>query len=226
MQITVLLIGTLAMLGIMLYSFHKYQLPMWKAIPISIISTLVGVCSIKLMVYIESGSWNGQSFFGAVLFAPIIMCLVARVFRIKTMDLLDICAPAECGMLIFQKVNCIVNGCCEGRIIFHDQHGVGVQFPSQTVECITAVILLWIFLCMIQEGRNHGKVYFWYMILYGCARFILNLFRETIPFVWILPAGNFWSIISIIIGLISMLFIKKMNTQNPNDPNRRERCVK
>ena len=65
---------------------------------------------------------------------------------------------------------------------------------------------------MIKCKKQKGCIYYWYMILYGISRFILNLFRETTPFIWILPAGNFWALISTILG-IALLLISKRKTK-------------
>lgn len=209
MVMFVLLMGTLAMIGIMVYSCIKYRFPVWKAIPCALILAALGVLGTKIMAVVEGGSWEGQSFFGAVLFTPVMMCLVAPLFKLKVRDLLDLCAPAECGMLIFQKIACLVTGCCEGRICGYNAAGEAIRFPSQLVECITAVIILCVLLSMIQDGKQRGRLYPWYLVLYGSTRFALNLFRETTPFVWILPAGNFWSIVAVTAGAISLLIYKK-----------------
>lgn len=209
MIILVLLMGTASIFCITLYSCKKYRIPLWKAIPFSLIAPVMGVLGTKLMAYIENGSFGGQSFFGAVLFTPVFMCMLAPLFRIKLSDFLDLCAPGECGMLIMQKISCLVNGCCKGRIFSYNAAGEAIRFPSQLVECITAVILLCVFLCLIQDGKQRGKLYPWYLVLYGSTRFVLNLFRETTPFIWILPAGNFWSIIAVAIGAAVLFYLKK-----------------
>lgn len=209
MLVFVLLMGTLSMILIMAYSCVKYRISLWKVVPCAMVLAVLGVLGTKIMAVLEGGSFEGQSFYGAVLFTPLMMCLTAPLFRMKVTDLLDLCAPAECGMLVFQKVACLVTGCCEGRIFGYNSLGEAIRFPSQIMEIIAAVIILCVLLCMVQTGKQRGRLYFWYLFLYGSIRFVLNLFRETSPFIWILPAGNFWSLIAIVIGIVTLKLTKK-----------------
>ena len=108
-------------------------------------------------------------------------------------------------MLALLKVQCIVDGCCYGMALRLNSEGRLVRFPSQAVECADALVLAAVLLLMIRMGKGRGRMYAWYMLLYGVCRFGLNLLRETTPFIWIQPAGNFWSLVSIAIGLAILL---------------------
>ena len=160
------------------------------------------------MFWIESGGWSGTSFYGAVFFAPFMMAAVARLLKVKVATLLDLCAPSECIMLALMKVRCIIYNCCAGKVlcVINSEE---IRFPSQIVEMMVAFILLYILVRCIKKSKYQDSIYAWYMVLYGVTRFVLNLLRDTKPFVWIFPAGNFWSLISVIIGVIWLLLWKK-----------------
>ena len=85
-------------------------------------------------------------------------------------------------------------------------------FPSQAVECMSAVLLMVFLLYLMKRGNNKGTLYAQYMIIYGLLRSVLQLMREPEePFVWFLQAGSFWALISLLIGQIWLYTVRKKN---------------
>ncbi len=202
------------MFGMMCFTGKYYHIPVWKRFLTTLAATGAGLLGTKILAWIESGDFGGRSFFGAVFFAPLILMLFALIVRVKIPDLLDMCAPAECLILAFMKVNCVISDCCIGVVMYQTKYGKDIRFPSQIVEGCVALLLMAVLLFMLIRNKERGKLYAWYMILYGTLRFALNLLRETKPFVWILPAGNFWSLISILIGVIIITVVNCMKNHN------------
>ncbi len=202
-----LAVGTIAMAVVMLLPCcWQVGIPTWKALFSAAVLTVLGVLGAKLMFLLESGFWAGTSFYGAVFFPPLLMVLLALLLRVPPLDLLDLCAPAECVMLAILKVQCAVNGCCGGMLLTITADGTYIRFPSQIVELFNALALMIVLLHFIHKGVWRGRIYPMYMLLYGITRFVLNLLRDTTPFLLGLPAGNFWSLISIMIALIWLYF--------------------
>lgn len=198
-----LAVGTLAMAAVMLLPRRwRVGLPMWKTLLSAAVLTVLGVLGAKLMFLIESGFWAGTSFYGAVFFPPLFMVLLALLLRVPPLTLLDLCAPAECVMLAILKMQCAVNGCCVGILLTITADGTYIRFPSQIIELLNALVLMVMLLWLIRKGTWQGRIYPIYMLLYGITRFILNLLRDTKPFLLGLPAGNFWSLVAIVIALI------------------------
>ena len=200
--------GTVGMLFLLLIRRKAFpSVQVWKLPIISVMLTIAGVAGAMLMFFIESGHFGGTSFFGAILFIPILM-LPALLLRIPYGTIMDMCAPAECLMLAFMKVDCLISDCCIGKYL----PTLGFQFPSQIVEMLTILIIMLVLLHFERDARNRNMLYAYYLILYGATRFALNWFRYGIkPFIWILPAGNFWSIVAIIVGLLWLIAAKKIN---------------
>ena len=87
---------------------------------------------------------------------------------------------------------------------------LGFQFPSQIVELITILFIMLLLLRIERSGRAAQRLYGHYIIYYGVTRFALNWFRYGLtPFVWILPAGNFWSLVSIALGAAWILLMRR-----------------
>ena len=209
-----LLLGTFLMMAVMLCADRWVHLPVRIVLAASVILTLAGVAGAKLMARIEMGVWGGTSFFGAVFFAPVLMMCVAFLFRVRVPDLLDLCAPSECVMLALLKVNCYLNGCCFGKVIGISREGEIIRFPSQIVESVTGLVLMAVLLMMIRQGRWRGRIYCWYLVLYGTVRFALNLMRETEPFLFGMSAGNFWSLVSAAAGGLLLVLLRDTGKSN------------
>lgn len=196
------------------------DIALWKYPIFSIFLTVVGVAGTMLMFFIESGRFGGTSFYGAVLFVPVLI-LPTCLMRIPYGSVLDLCAPAICLMLAIMKVDCIMSGCCIGKYL----PSLGFQFPSQIVEMITAVIIMFVLLWIEKKPRWKNSLYAYFLILYGSTRFVLNWFRYGLtPFVWKLPQGNFWSVIAVFVGAIWLyLFVKKVSNDSRNTRKKKVR---
>lgn len=205
---TYLSIGTVLMAAVMLWAGTERSIEKdrWKLLVSTIVLALVGFGGAKLLYSIENGGWFGTSFYGAVFFPPLFMVLLALLLHVPPLDLLDLCAPAECVMLAILKIQCAVNGCCGGILLTTTADGVYIRFPSQIAELLNALALMIVLLHFIHKGVWRGRIYPMYMLLYGITRFVFNLLRDTTPFLLGLPAGNFWSLISIMIALIWLYF--------------------
>jgi prolipoprotein diacylglyceryltransferase len=118
-------------------------------------------------------------------------------------DIMDFCAPAECVMLAIMKYRCLIDGCCAGKVLLSIAMDGSVIFPSQITELVNAFVLMAVLLGMAFSRKTRGKIYAWYLVLYGATRFVLNLFRaDTTPFLLGLPVGNIWSLLAIFLGIL------------------------
>ncbi len=203
--------GTLLMFFIMLFVCKKYEIAWWKSIILSLALLGLGLLGTRIMSLIESGDFSNRSFFGAVFFTPLMMLPVGFISKVRPLDTLDLCAPSVCAMSVLMKVNCYISDCCIGRVMYVTQHGKEVRFPSQITECIASFIILLVLMYLITKKIHRGYVYFLYMLIYGVVRFALNFLRETKPFIWNLPAGNFWALVSVAMAVIILFFMKRNN---------------
>lgn len=212
---------------ILYFTKDTIRLPLWKSAVIFLFASASGIVGLKIMRWIEEGVWVGKSFFGAYYFGPIGVvhaCLLLRTSLDEIEDMLDVSAPCLCASLAVMKIQCKINGCCQGIVLKTLEDGSLVRFPSQIVECVTALILLIYLLYLIRKGNRRGTVYFRFLIIYGALRFGLNLLRETTPWIWGLSAGCFWALLSFLLGWL-FLYLRtlrleavsdRMNSKNKN----------
>lgn len=197
------------MLVPILILMKRYNIKLWKGVPIAFILTITGTVGTYIWYSIECSEWfvdfafGGRSYYGAVFFVPIVFLLIAKLFGISYGDLMDFCAPAECAMLVIMKYQCLVDGCCRGRVLYETTDGVVVRFPSQIVEVCVATVIFFILMFLAMKNGNRGAIYPYYLLIYGSIRFVLNFFRDELyPFILGIPPGHFWSICAVVCGVI------------------------
>lgn len=205
-----LAIGTAAMLVPIMIQGKWNDIKPLKRVAIAFLLTICGTVGTYILFFIENGWIGGTSFFGAIFFVPILFLPLAKLLKIPFGILLDICSPAECIMLAIMKVQCQISGCCGGReVCFMGEEFI---FPSQIAEMINALMIFVILMLLAYRKNNIGKIYPLLMVIYGISRFILNIFREVwITTDMILPFGNIWSLLAVMVGIIWLIIIKKQN---------------
>jgi putative Holliday junction resolvase len=129
-------LGAVAMFLSMLLRKKQFpQVAIWKMILLTLWLTITGVLGTMILAYIELGEFGGTSFYGAVFLVPILI-LPAMLMRITYKDILNLCAPAECAMLLVMRFDCLDKGCCFGRYL----PALEFQFPSQIAEMVVGYI--------------------------------------------------------------------------------------
>ncbi len=191
------------MLALMLIISIKYRIKLWKCIPVAITLTVIGTLGTYIMFFVENSVFEGCSYYGAVFIVPIVFIYFAKLIRIPYGDLMDLCAPAECIMLAIMKCQCLLSGCCGGRVMYLTPEGAPVLFPSQIVELVNALAIMAVLMGLAFVPKLRGKLYPLYLIIYGVTRFTLNMFRmEQFPLLAGLTPGCLWSLIAIFFGVM------------------------
>ena len=206
---TMISLGAVAMfVSLVLRKKQFPQVALWKMIVLTVWLTITGVLGTMILAYIESGKFGGTSFYGAVLMVPVLI-MPAMLMKITHKDILNLCAPAECAMLLVMRFDCLDKGCCFGKYL----PKLGFQFPSQIAEMIVALAVM-IVLIRMHRKNPQIQLYPWYMIMYGVLRFCIQGLRYggTNPWILGLSVGHFWSLVSITIGTIWLLLSRVRKT--------------
>ncbi len=202
-------IGTALMLVMSILRRKQYKFPLWKSILLPFLLTIFGVVGAMVLYLIESGSFGGISFYGSVLLIPVLLIPAALLLKIPYGEITDYSVPQICLMLAVMKIHCFVSGCCGGICLNAEKE---IYFPSQIAELIVSLLIAALILYMDSQKWLKGRLYGVYFLIYGVLRFTLNFLRIGIkPFIWIIPAGHFWSIISIILGILWIMFLSPEN---------------
>lgn len=207
-------IGTILMYIIVLMFSKKYEIDNLKCVLIPIYLTFSGVIGTFILYYIENGKWGGISFYGSVFLIPIMLIPFSKLIKFNYFRLLDIAVPQISIMLASMKVACFIDGCCGGKLLYITNNGTSVYFPSQLVEMGASIFILILMFYFQKKSLLYNLHYPIYFLIYGSIRLILNFFRDGVDsFIWIIPAGHFWSMISIILGGVFIIihYYKKLD---------------
>ncbi len=189
-----------------------YALNPWKSIVVSLSLVIAGVIGSKIWFFVENLSFGGRSFYGAIVFAPLVYLPVSRLMKIPYLCCLDFGCTGGCMALAAVKVECLRSGCCGGYIMYIDENHMYVRFPSQIVEMANFLVIAIILFLLSKKQKYQGEIFPIFLVLYGTTRFVLNFFRdEAVLYALGLTAGSFWSLCSVIIG-VAWLLIKNRIT--------------
>jgi prolipoprotein diacylglyceryltransferase len=213
------IIGMILRIPILLIQGKRFNVKTFKLPILAVVFTLFELFGTMVLYVIENGAIGGMSYYGGILLMPIFAILLSLVFRIKYLDTMDLFATVA-GAMVVMRVQCILTGCCGGKVLF-TYKGTDIRFPNRIIEIITVLVLTIILLNLGKKVKYKGLLYPIYMISYGIVRFIINWFREGVtPFVWVLPAGNFWSLIAIAVNVLWIIVViknrKKLVTEDCN----------
>lgn len=222
--ILLVLCGALCVAALLIAG-RTIRLTLWKKLVVTLVSFVVAYFGVHLMSWIESGSFSGRSFFGAYFIGPVcafLLCLLLRVPRESRSDLLDLSGPCIVLTMGILKLACYIQGCCRGRVLWTAANGDPVRFPSQLAECAFCVILAAVLLYLIWRGRHRGRVLIYTYIAYGVGRFLLNFLRDVQPFHGMLPSGNLWALLSVLIGVTALYvsYLRRVNAQQKRAAHR------
>lgn len=113
--------------------------------------------------------WNGGlAYYGGFLADVPVGLWYARRHRLGVWRVADLTAPYIALGLFFGRIGCYLNGCCHGI----DGH------PTQLYEAAAALgIAIVLYAGVRPRKRAHGQVFAALLVLYGVARFALELLR-------------------------------------------------
>lgn len=211
----VLILGALLIYCQITLQMRWYKIAAWKSLPVTLFVILTGLAGSYLWFFIENGYFSGRSLYGAVFLCPIVFSFVAKMLKIQYGEVMDVIAPAGCFVLGLAKVQCMRDHCCEGKVLFMNEDRVWVRFPSQIVEGVVFIVIAVFLLVLSRKKSLRTMIYPIAMIIYGIARFFLDFLRDTdVSFLFGLSRGSFWSLCSLIIGIISLVIIVLRKRQN------------
>lgn len=177
---------------------------------ISLLHTIAGVFCVKAFAFLE-GAPGAMSIFGAVFFLPIFYFVGAKLTKRKTVDVFDVFTVCTVITLMFARVNCLLSGCCGGRLI----PGLnGMRWPTQWIEIIFYLILIAVFWKMVGKEKYSGMIYPIYLTSYGCIRFLLEFVRQK-DGSGMVHLSHAWAIASVLVGGAILGELRNRKTKNP-----------
>lgn len=163
---------------------------------------------------------GGMSFHGGLLGVIAATMLYCRRHVIAILPLADILAIAATIGLGFGRIGNFINGELWGRVttvpwgMIFPGAGNLPRHPSQLYEALIEgpIIFCLLFRIFSRKPRN-GSVFFFFLILYGVGRFVIEFFREPdqqIGFLWGgATMGQILCLTMVAIGCSGLFWLKK-----------------
>lgn len=204
--ILLLLLGTIFDVFWLYRMRRQLQMKWYAVLLFSVLHTAVGVCSVKVFAFLESGDIGDMSLFGAVFFMPVAYWLGARLAKRPYGKVCDAFTPCMLFTLMCARVNCMITGCCTGLHI----PGTHFRFPTRELEVLYYIIMLVLLIPRVKKGRNPGGIYPLYMASYGAFRFADEFFRTSSTGM-LFHLAHVWAVIAFAVGLSVYMEINARN---------------
>jgi phosphatidylglycerol:prolipoprotein diacylglycerol transferase len=216
-------------------NFLRYSID-GDAITIIAIATIAGVLGAKLWHVFETPTYlfahpgvlldrSGLAWFGGLVTAIAALLLQARGARVRSLTMLDLCAPSAALGYALGRIGCFTSGDGDYGLpstlpwAMSFPHGIDpttvrVQ-PTPLYECFVGIIItvyLWRRSAPLR-GRllNAGFITGEYLIWTGIARFLVEFIRRNPRLYWGMTNAQVASLGSIVAG-IALLFYARRHT--------------
>jgi prolipoprotein diacylglyceryltransferase len=214
------LMGMSVLLGLMLAFRKRYKVSVIKMISLYAVVTALTILGANFGSAIGGFSWKGLRLYGILMVDTVALFAMSWLFRMEIGSLGDYLAAPVIGICSIVKIPCLCYGCCYGIELYKNAAGDMVRFPSQFVEfSIWLVLTVW--LVLIQFKGNHKNL-IWSIATawFGFLRFLVDFFRgsalEMRLRIFGLPAGRFWSLVVLAMGIAFMFYsFRKYWGRNP-----------
>lgn len=149
---------------------------------------------------------QGLTIHGGLLGGLLAGLFMARRFRLRFWALADLYARALALGLGIGRIGCFLAGCCYGQLTDGDWgcptvFAPGLRHPSQLYETVILVALFLLLTRQMLRPRRRGQLFGMFVAGYGVARFIAEVFRESIRIVDGLSLAQVVSLVLIAAGI-------------------------
>lgn len=198
----------------------RYNLSNWKVVFCFLFFSLTGALGSNIGSFAIGASFLGRRLYGLMIVDSIVLIALHFIFKQSIYIIGDFISVPVMAACWGGKLACLFQGCCYGYVMYIDEQGKVIRFPSQLFELLLwGGLVIWIII-LEQKKYMSGVLWPFAMIWFGVTRYIADFFRgvpsEKLPLVWRIPGGQFWSIVLILMGLIYLfLFLRKLLNHLP-----------
>ena len=163
----------------------------------------------------------GFAWFGGFLGGFVALVFLAKHYKIPILAFMDLCSPAAAVGYAIGRIGCLLSG--DGDYGVPTKLPWGMGFPNGVVPTTERVhptpiyeFLIWILIAVILwrigkkflNGAAAGKIFSYYLILTGVARFLIEFIRINPRSFFGMSNAQTASLVSIIIGVLLLRRIR------------------
>lgn len=178
---------------------------------LALLHTVTGVVCVKVFAFLE-GTPGGMSLYGGIFFMPVLYFAGAKLFRRDVRAVFDSFTFCMVFTLLCARVNCLLSGCCLGRLIPGSE---SLRWPTRQLEVCFYLAFLFYLWKRSKTDAFEGKFYPLFMMVYGVFRFIVEWFRVSDHIYGYLHISHFWSLVAIAIGAV--FYFRPLNRAKQNE---------
>jgi phosphatidylglycerol:prolipoprotein diacylglycerol transferase len=193
--------------GIMvtLYYAKKEKIDKEKILDLAVYVLIASIVGARLLYVI--GQWDqyqqnlleivmlqkgGLVVIGGIIGAIIVTYYFAQKHKIAFLKLFDLCTPGTILGLGIGRIGCFLNGCCfglptntccsvtfpVGALADSYYHGLPLH-PTQLYDFFMLLAAFVALVIIYRQKQYNGQIFFWGLLLYAIARFIVESFRYS-----------------------------------------------
>lgn len=201
----------------------KFGIKRFPAIVITVISTylLIGWMFVYNWILTGFTVFGNKNMMYVVIFYPIIVLLVSKLFKLNFRDLSDMLASGSLWIFMsIVKLVCIFTGCCGGypsKIGIFSPYYQTPVFPVQIFECvfIIAIGIILILIAREKKYRTDGLLAPLFLMLYGCVAFMIEFIRIEDDLFLGIPKNSLHALFMALVGVVYFVIIKHINSVKP-----------
>ena len=219
-----LILGLVLAVVLAVFQRDVYGLRAWKAALAGTVYIAAGVllCWVFAVVVdglLEGGNGSTYStsidFFGAVLFFPLVIPLLSRLFSMSARSALNLCAKSLAVIRIFNRIGCFCAGCCGGRVV--TLFGTSVHLPSRIFGSAGCLLILALLL-HVESRDSQASLYPLFLVTYCPLRFVQEFMMTFDKFALGLTIDQYYSMIGFAMGLIAILYGRRRKRRTEKSP--------
>lgn len=131
---------------------------------------------------------GGLVFYGGLILSFLTGLWIIRKQKLPFWETADLMAPSIAIGQVFGRLGCFAAGCCFGQptdrpwgVTFNHPDSLaptGIPLhPTQLYEALTALLIFFILWFLKKGQKVPGRLFLYYLFLYGLGRWILEFFR-------------------------------------------------
>jgi len=147
---------------------------------------------------------GGLAWHGAMAGGLIAFLVFSRKKKIDLYELLDLAAPQMMLGLAIGRIGCFMNGCCLGNettlpwgVVFRDAGFTTPRHPTQLYELFLDLLIFSFLVWWDKKKKFSGEILILMLTLYSAARFMVEFFRWSPPYVYGLSYAQYFSAVFI-----------------------------
>lgn len=226
--------GIAIVIYMIFFTFYgkKFNISKLKSCILGICGMIIYLMLVKFLAWAETGfkTFGPENGIRVYVFLPIFIYGLAKIARVKPLDLFDMQAAPCVLMYGISHLACIFAGCCHGFKYYEGTTLYNVaQFlngsdmlPLQLFESVSALLVfeLVYIIGIAKKHHTNGRLFCLWYIVFGTQRFFWEFLRDNqkvIVFAKMKQADGYigisnlaiWSVLMAVTGVVLLMIIRK-----------------